>query len=171
VISFNCQECGSSLSFVDQAAGTKRECPHCGRVVYVPEELQIASAAPGRSRADDPQEPPNRPHDSRSARAGDQYDVDDRHFRTFVGNKPAAGILGILLGGLGIHKFILGFPTAGVIMLVTTVVCGITGALCVLPLVGVFAMHVIGLVEGILYLTKTDDEFYRLYAIEKKEWF
>ena len=41
----------------------------------------------------------------------------------------AAGICGILLGGLGIHKFILGYTTEGVIMLVTYLVgiflCGV----------------------------------------------
>ena len=32
-------------------------------------------------------------------------------------------------------------------------------------------MSVIGLVEGILCLTKSDEEFYQLYAVEKKQWF
>jgi hypothetical protein len=31
--------------------------------------------------------------------------------------------------------------------------------------------HLSGLVEGIIYLTKTDEEFYRLYIAGKKEWF
>ena len=33
--------------------------------------------------------------------------------------KLAAGITGILLGTFGVHKFILGYTTAGAIMLVT----------------------------------------------------
>ena len=69
---------------------------------------------------------------------------------------------GILLGTLGIHKFILGYTTAGVIMLLVSVLtCGI----------GAFPMHVIGIVEGIIYLTKSDEEFYQTYGVEKKEWF
>jgi TM2 domain-containing membrane protein YozV len=73
-----------------------------------------------------------------------------------------AGVLGILLGGLGIHKFVLGMTGAGLIMLLVTVCsCGF----------GWIVMHVIGLVEGIIYLTKTDEEFYRLYMVEKKAWF
>jgi hypothetical protein len=30
---------------------------------------------------------------------------------------------------------------------------------------------VIGIVEGIMYLTKSDEEFVRTYLIEKKGWF
>ena len=82
--------------------------------------------------------------------------------QTFAGKKIAAGICGILLGSLGIHKFILGFTTPGIIMLLASLLtCGIASPV----------MHIIGLVEGILYLTKSDEEFYRLYAVEKKGWF
>jgi len=64
--------------------------------------------------------------------------------------KIAAGILGILLGTFGIHKFILGYTTEGLVMLlVTLVTCGFAGAV----------FWIIGLVEGIIYLTKTDEEF------------
>ena len=73
-----------------------------------------------------------------------------------------AGILGIILGSLGIHKFILGYTTQGIIMLAITVVtCGIGGALTSL----------IGLIEGIIYLTKSDEEFVYTYQTNKKEWF
>ena len=77
-------------------------------------------------------------------------------------NKIAAGICGILLGSLGIHKFILGYTGAGLIMLlVTLLTCGIGGVV----------MHVIGLIEGIIYLCKPDDEFVRVYVDGRKEWF
>lgn len=76
--------------------------------------------------------------------------------------KLAAGLCGILLGGLGVHKFILGMTTPGVIMLLVTVVtCGIGAAIT----------GVIGLIEGIIYLTQTDEEFYRNYVVGKREWF
>ncbi|MGB0744701.1 MAG: TM2 domain-containing protein, partial [Opitutales bacterium] len=35
--------------------------------------------------------------------------------------KIVAGILGILLGALGIHKFVLGYTKEGVIMLLVTI--------------------------------------------------
>ena len=70
--------------------------------------------------------------------------------------KVVAGILGILLGGLGVHKFYLGYTTAGVVMLL-------------LACTGISS--IIGLVEGIIYLTKSDDEFIRTYQVGKKAWF
>jgi TM2 domain-containing membrane protein YozV len=77
-------------------------------------------------------------------------------------NKIAAGICGILLGSLGVHKFILGYTGAGVVMLlITLLTCGIAG--CV--------VHLIGLIEGIIYLTKSDEEFVRIYVDGRKEWF
>jgi TM2 domain-containing membrane protein YozV len=76
--------------------------------------------------------------------------------------KIAAGILGIVIGGLGIHKFILGYQKEGLIMLLISVLSCFT-------LAGV--MHVIGIVEGIMYLTKTDEDFVRTYIQGRKGWF
>lgn len=73
-----------------------------------------------------------------------------------------AGILGILLGALGIHKFILGYQNEGLVMLLVSVLtCGI----------GAAAMGLIGLIEGIIYLTKSDEEFYEIYQANKRGWF
>ena len=73
--------------------------------------------------------------------------------------KIAAGILAILLGPLEIHKFILGYTKEGIIWLVISVLtCGIVTSL-------------LGLIEGIIYLTKSDDEFYQMYQVNKKAWF
>jgi TM2 domain-containing membrane protein YozV len=77
------------------------------------------------------------------------------------GKKIAAGICGILVGSFGIHKFILGMNTAGLIMLFSTVLtCGLAAVV----------FHFVGLIEGIMYLTKSDEEFYRVYIVGKKEW-
>jgi TM2 domain-containing membrane protein YozV len=76
--------------------------------------------------------------------------------------KLLAGLLAIFLGSLGIHKFILGYKTPGLIMLLVSVLtCGI----------GASVMWVIGLIEGIIYLTKSDEEFVATYINGKKEWF
>lgn len=75
--------------------------------------------------------------------------------------KIAAGICGILLGALGVHKFILGYTTEGLIMLgATLLTCGIGG----------MVTTVLGIAEGVIYLTKTDDEFVRTYINSKKGW-
>lgn len=41
--------------------------------------------------------------------------------------------------------------------------------LCLIPLASV--MSIIGLIEGITYLTKTDQDFYYIYVLNKKPWF
>lgn len=76
--------------------------------------------------------------------------------------KIAAGICGILIGSLGVHKFVLGYTTEGVIMLlVSLLTCGL----------GAPIMGIIGIVEGIMYLTKPDEDFVRTYIQGRKGWF
>ena len=81
-------------------------------------------------------------------------------------NKIPAGICGILLGSLGVHKYILGYTGAGLVMLLVTILGGLVT--CGLA-AGV--MHIIGLIEGIIYLCKPDEEFVRVYVDGRKEWF
>ena len=57
--------------------------------------------------------------------------------------KVLAGVLAILIGSLGIHKFVLGYNKEGIIPFI----------------------------EGIIYLTKSDEEFYNTYQVGKKAWF
>ena len=72
--------------------------------------------------------------------------------------KLVAGLLGILLGGFGVHKFYLGYTKEGIIQIVVTfVTCG--------------AGSLVGLIEGIMYLTKSDDEFVSTYVVGRKPWF
>ncbi|HEX9981422.1 MAG TPA: TM2 domain-containing protein [Flavobacterium sp.] len=81
-----------------------------------------------------------------------------------------AGVLSILLGGLGVHKFVLGYQQEGIILLVATIVGYAT--MCIMVGVGIVAItSLIGLIEGIIYLTKTDEEFYNTYQLNKKAWF
>ena len=84
-------------------------------------------------------------------------------------NKLAAGLLGIFLGGLGIHKFYLGFTGPGLVfLLVNTVGLAICWIFLFIPNI---ILWVIGFVEGIIYLTKSDEEFEQQYIVEKKQWF
>ena len=76
--------------------------------------------------------------------------------------KIVSGILGILLGSLGIHKFYLGYTKEALIMLLVSVLS--FGFLA--PIMGI-----IGLVEGIIYLTKPDAEFVSTYVSGQKGWF
>ena len=61
-------------------------------------------------------------------------------------DRMVAGILALLLGGLGVHKFYLENPGAGLLYLCF---CW-TG----IP-------EIIGIIEGIIYLTESDEEFQR----------
>ena len=94
-------------------------------------------------------------------------------------NKPAgadkkliAGICAIVLGSFGVHKFILGYQQEGIILLAVTIVawiiavvtCGIGTPLIMIP-------SIIGIIEGIMYLTKSDEEFVQTYIVGKKPWF
>lgn len=91
--------------------------------------------------------------------------------QAFVDKKTAAGICGIMLGGLGIHKFILGLHGPATIMLMAWLIGLFLGVCLIFPLLATSAMQVVGFIEGVLYLTKSDAEFYQTYAIERREWF
>lgn len=84
--------------------------------------------------------------------------------------KILAGVLAIIFGHLGVHKFVLGYNTEGIILLSISILGYIT--LC--AVIGYFTIattSVIGLIEGIIYLTKSDNEFYQTYQVNKKPWF
>jgi TM2 domain-containing membrane protein YozV len=88
--------------------------------------------------------------------------VSDPAIAARASSKIPAGICGILLGGFGIHKFILGYTAPGLILLLATILtCGIFWPIT----------HIIGLIEGIIYLTKSDQEFVRIYVDSRREWF
>ena len=104
-----------------------------------------------------------------------------QQFEEAKSKKVVAGVLGILLGCLGVHKFVLGYTRAGIIMLAVSIVgsvlgcliclVSVLGCLICLPYVGWAVMAIIGLVEGINYLTKSDEEFCRVYIVNRREWF
>ena len=72
--------------------------------------------------------------------------------------KLAAGLLGILLGTFGANKFFLGYTQEGIIQIVVNIcTCGIA--------------TVIPLIEGIIYLTMSDQQFDQTYVQNKKAWF
>ena len=46
-------------------------------------------------------------------------------------------------------------------LLVSILTCGL----------GAIPMSIIGIIEGIMYLMKSDDDFYQMYGMKKKGWF
>ena len=59
-------------------------------------------------------------------------------------NKTVAGLLGVFLGGLGIHKFYMGRHGQGILYLL----------LC-----WTYVPAIVGLIEGIIYFTDSDEKF------------
>ena len=88
----------------------------------------------------------------------DENGNSQRQFTSEDSKRVIAGVFGIILGELGIHKFILGYTKEGLIqILITFCTCGIAG--------------LIGKIEGIVYLTKSDEEFVDTYQNNYKGWF
>jgi TM2 domain-containing membrane protein YozV len=86
--------------------------------------------------------------------------------------KLAAGLCAILLGSFGVHKFILGYQTEGFILLgVTLAAWVITFITCGIGFFLIFIPSIVGIVEGIMYLTKSDEEFVNTYITNKRPWF
>lgn len=87
-------------------------------------------------------------------------------FGSVQSTRIIAAILALILGTFGAHKFFLGFIGEGFVMLVV--------ALIGIPCTGgasFLAMLVIGLIEGVIYLSKSDAEFRQVYLVNKKRWF
>ena len=105
--------------------------------------------------------------------------------------KVVAGVLGILLGWAGAHKFYLGIKRPAMIQLavggggvvVALVVANIFIFLGIFGIglfigfllygvgyIALMAAGILGLVEGIIYLTKSDEEFQTIYVTGQKQW-
>jgi len=78
-------------------------------------------------------------------------------------NRIAAALLAVLVGHWGVHKFYLGKTNAGIIMLLA----GTIGWILVIP--GI-VNWVIAICEFIIYLTKSDQEFYQDYVVGDRSW-
>jgi len=137
----NCPHCQVRLSIHPSQAGSVVACPICAGKFQIP--IPTASSGYGSPYA---------------------HHFVSPEVQAFASKKIAAGICGILLGALGVHKFVLGLNTSGAIMLALS----IFGACLYIPII---AMATIGMIEGIIYLTKSDEDFFQTYAIQKKEWF
>jgi TM2 domain-containing membrane protein YozV len=84
-------------------------------------------------------------------------------------NKIVAGVLAILLGWLGAHKFYLGYIGPGLFYLLTNIV----GWAVIFYMFGLpnFLVPAIAAIEGVIYLLTTDEEFEKTYVIGRKNWF
>ena len=150
-----CKNCSANID--DNVA----YCPHCG----VPNDAQGSQQNQNEYYNQNEQQSGQYYY---NAQQNYQYQQPNMNYNSQQMNteptkdKLVAGLLAIFLGTLGIHKFYLGYTKSGVIMLLVSLLTFGIGAA---------VMAVIALIEGILYLTKSDAEFYQTYVQNKKEWF
>ncbi len=140
-----------------QQPGQQAQNPYGG--TYAGQQVPFGQAA-GQQQYQQPQQPYGYGYGYGAQQGGYQQPV----VRTK--DHVAAGLLGIFLGMFGIHKFYLGYNTAGFIMLGVTIIGG-------LVTFGLAASVVwlIGLIEGVIYLIKNQVEFEQAYVFKKREWF
>ncbi len=133
-----CGQCGKPM------AADATFCPSCG-AAQMPgvERESFAGANVGTSSFSLPNEGYD---DNGYARAPRSDYMQATQVRTVVGgrSKVAAGLFAIFLGGLGIHKFYLGQVGQGILYLL----------FC-----WTFIPAIVGFIEGIIYLTMSDEAF------------
>ena len=97
--------------------------------------------------------------------SNDRIDPSSRKSKLSRNLRKKVGWCAILLGALGVHKFMLGYKRAGWIMLTI-------GLLGWFPFaIPTLIICIIGAIEGIIYLSKSDAEFEETYLRGKREWF
>lgn len=103
--------------------------------------------------------------------AAKDFNQEYQKFANSKDNKRVlAGVMGIVFGYLGVHKFILGYTNEGIILAAIFVLS--FPLMCII--IGAFTIYIpiiIGFIEGIIYLTKSEEEFYETYQANKKAWF
>ena len=127
---------------------TMKYCPTCGAQIAANSQMCPKCGAIQPTYLGEP------------SRSAGRVEVDPA-IRDAASKKLTAGICALFLGSFGVHKFVLGMTTPGVIMVVVTLFTCVGGPV----------MWLIGIIEGIIYLTKSDDDFYETYIVEKKPWF
>jgi len=116
------------------------------RAVVEDEEEEEEAPRKSKRRDEDDEDADDRPRKKKKKKRNTSGEISKR---------TTAGLLAILLGGYGVHKFYLGYTTAGIIN-----ICCCFGGFGIIPLI-----------EGIKYLMMTDEEFIETYQIGRKEWF
>jgi TM2 domain-containing membrane protein YozV/tetratricopeptide (TPR) repeat protein len=76
-----------------------------------------------------------------------------------IPNRKTVAYCAIILGGFGVHKFMLGHKKAGLITIgISLFTYGIGG-------------FIIGIIEGVIYINKSESDFEKIYVQGKKQWF
>lgn len=137
-----CPNCGSPN--VEQIDANRFQCPYCGTTFNaVPQPAPQPMQQPVYQQPQPAYQQPQPAYQQPQPGFGGNPAYMDK-------NRTTAGVLALLLGGLGIHQFYLGHTTKGIIYLV----------LCCTYIPGI-----IGFIEGIMLLMQKDEEFYQQPAL------
>lgn len=124
VVTIYCTQCGQAMRVAPEHVSATVACPHCGTPLA---PWRVVGAPPPQ-----PVTPPQLVAPPRVPGYGPAYGVSSR-------SRVVAGVLGILLGPLGAHRFYLGYIGIGILQIVLTFMTG-----------GIAGLW--GFVEGILCL-------------------
>lgn len=134
-----CSQCGAPVE-----AGMQK-CQYCGAAITpaAPQQQAVVPQQPQQPYAA-PQQPPQ-PYAAPQYAPGTNPAINPAWP---IKNKIVAGILALLLGSIGIHKFYLGKTGQGILMLI----------FC-----WTYIPAIIGFVEGLIILTSNDENFQLKY--------
>jgi len=141
----NCPQCGAPI---DAMATT---CKFCGAEIAAQPQYQVQTPQYAPIQAPQYQAPQYQTPQYATIQAP-QYQAPQTYnpaANTSGKSKTTAGILAILLGGIGVHKFYLGQTGKGILYLL----------FC-----WTYIPALLGLIEGIMYLTSSDEKFYSKYV-------
>ncbi len=155
---FHCTKCGREFSTA-QLTNTVT-CPFCGQQFITTQPQQQGQ---GWGEPQQPQQPPiqGQGWGEAQGQSRNQYAYGAPQPQGVFDAGPSgksrglAGLFAILFGALGVHYFYIGKTTGGLVfLLVTLLSCGILGAV----------VGLIALIQGIIFLTQTQEEFERKYV-------
>ena len=92
--------------------------------------------------------------------------VFDAEIEELKSRRTSIGILAIIFGFLGVHKFMLGYKREGFILLVVSIIGGV-----ITCGIAIIVTDIIGIIEGIMILNKTPMQFKKTYIDRKTFWF
>lgn len=79
-------------------------------------------------------------------------------------------LLALLFGSLGAHKFYLGYPVPGVLLLVGSVV-SVPLWIATIGFFGTAVIVAVTVIEAIIYAMMSGDEFHGRYVVGRRPWF
>lgn len=137
MVQFNCPQCHRAFAAPEQASSVR--CPYCGATI----EVQPIQHQPTQ------QPPYGQPQYAYGQPTGTDIGVFDSG--PSGKSRGVAGLLAILLGGLGVHYFYCGKAGGGLLCILLTIcTCGV--------------WSILTLIQGIMMMTMRSDEFERKYV-------